>query len=152
MKNIKAFLSILFINFIFLHLHAQEIYQWDSIQKISYYDLTNHPTYKIESAKTIPKNIKFISCKISAWNEILSNITTEGSDVGGPESHLVVVVKFKNGESIPFKFLPKQKVLMDLRKEHFIVLFFKKEVFEKVDQIYKSCATCFKDPNCQEIK
>jgi len=147
MKNI-----IFLLFFVPLFSFGQEAYQWKNIEKITFYDFSaRDPNCEISSVDQIPKDIRSVNCNIPTWTAVLSKLTTNENDLLS-ESCYLLVIKFKNGTRVPFQFFPRQKVIMDLRKDHWNSLSFKKEIHNKVDELFKECSDCLKDPKCSESK
>ena len=96
---------------------------------------------RIFSINDIPKEAKYVTFKTQEWQEIFPSITKKRIDVI-KEDHYIIVVKFKDGAIIPFEFLPKQKAFFDLRKNHFNVVFFGANTFEKIDTLFKKTIEC----------
>ena len=146
MKNLVCFL--LLIPFV---INAQKNdYKWSSIENVKFYDMRKFDT-RITSINDIPKEAKYVTYKTREWQEVFPSILKKPKDII-KEDHYIIVVEFKDGAIIPFEFLPKQKAIFDLRKNHFNVVFFGANTFEKIDTIFKKSIECLEDPNCNKVK
>jgi len=141
---------ILLLLFFPIFLFGQNDYQWNKIESITFYDLSkNNPQCDLSSVNQISKDIKFINCNISLWNSVLSNLSDNKYDLLS-ESCYLLFITFENGTKIPFQFFPRQKVIMDMREGNWNSFAFKKEDYNKVDNIFKSCMDCLNDPKCKD--
>ena len=125
-------------------------YKWSSVENVKFYDMRKF-NIRIFSINDIPKEAKYVTFKTQEWQEIFPSITKKRIDVI-KEDHYIIVVKFKDGAIIPFEFLPKQKAIFDLRKNHFNVVFFGANTFEKIDTLFKKSIECLEDPKCNNVK
>lgn len=125
-------------------------YKWSSVENVKFYDMRKF-NIRISSINDIPKEAKYVTYKTREWQEIFPSITKKQIDVI-KEDHYIIVIKFKDGAIIPFEFLPKQKAILDLRKNHFNVVFFGANTFEKIDTLFKKTIECLEDPKCNNVK
>jgi hypothetical protein len=122
---------------------AKNVYNWNNLEQVRIYDLTSKGI-QCYSDSLVEKAIKDSSvlCDAVAWKQLLSQLSGsdyEIHDVANENKCIILVFKFNDGTTIPFKYFPGQIVLFDIRKDHFNYLTFKKSIEEKISALYNSC-------------
>lgn len=132
---------------------SQVEYKWAEISSLTIYK-TKTPyqygdTVTIDNRDTIELKAK---CDLSLWKNSLQSLPDGPNLDVAIELSYIFVCEFKNGETVPFEYYPKQHALFDLRKNHFNYELFPKEYIETVDKAFDSCLICVLDVNCQSEK
>ena len=147
----KIFFTILILSTINFYSKAQEIYPWSKMQEVKFYNLSNENIEPSNFNISSLDSIKSISFKKNVWAKILPYHSKLPKDTSIEEGFFVITVKFKNGEIIPFQLFPKQKTLLDLRKNHFNFIDLATQVHPLLNKIFNKSIICYKDKNCNEV-
>ncbi len=130
-----------------LIVNAQEDCKLRDIKDVKFYDLKNAGC----SVDSISSNLKSITLKTSPWKNILLSARNASKDIAKESSCYIILVSFKSGASIPFKLYPDQKVLFDMRENHFNYLSLSDKDGRKMNQLIKDAIKCLNDPVCKSV-
>lgn len=129
---------------------AQERYKWFSVTSVTFYDL-KQSSCRITNVQDIPNTAKGIGVDKAIWSTFLPKFVRKQQDVLQEKSCYILVIQFRQGERIPFLYLPSQKTLFDLRKDHFNYLFFDTSASKVLDVFLKNALLCSESSQCSEI-
>ena len=130
----------------------KERFKWSNIDEIKFYNLTAFNCDSITSIDKIPKEAKFITYKTNVWEPIFLSQSIVIYDVESQNTCYVLVVKFKRGNSVPFRLFENPSSLQDMRSGHYSFINLKKSVYKNFDRLLKQSIECIRNPDCNEIK